>query len=219
MQALEQLFSLFEQFIKRSLVPASAFFAFFLFFDLITGILLHQPPLSATTDIIIILTTFGKNAQLHYLIPIVLLTLLMGLGFLFQVMTQLFYDNWLKGNFNFLSFPDQGLADLRIKVIEKLKPELEKLAINSPTDYQLYLILAPRCKQSLSKYVDQSKAAGIVIICILFDLIVISKFYGYLSWWLIIPLVLFYFLGFSYIKSRYRSRAIRLYINYLLDQK
>jgi len=219
MPILNKLFTLFERFIKRSLVPTSAFFAFFLLFDLIAGILLEKPLLSATTELIIRLTTLSGSSQFSYLIPVVLLMLLVGLGFLFQVMTQLFYDNWLKGNFNFFYFENQGLSRLRAKVITKLGPELIKLDIKTPTDYQLYLILAPRSKQSLSKYADQSKAAGIVIICILFNLFIIAAFYDCLCIRLSIYFLVFYLLGFNYIQSRYRSRAIRLYINYLLNHQ
>jgi len=215
MDGLKLAIEKFETFIKRSLMPSSSFLMMFILFDIYS----HEknPPF----------LTFLKEEH-HSLMLITLFIAFAGFSTLLTILHQFVYDNWIKANYTPLRLfrsETKDLEELRGKVIEKLIKEDRQRANEHLTDYRLYQIIGGEF--NTKRYVDDVKTIGIFFVSLLIIIIMsISKHIAHTKslfelnnffWFIggIFLLYLFYQLGKELILSKYRSRAIRIYTNFL----
>ena len=196
----------FEGFIKRSVLPSASFMLFFLLYD----VLLNQQAVIKFLD--------QKD---HSQLTIGLLILaFIGLTNLLSILQQGIYDNRLKDKFNgsfLFKNENDNLDDLRKDVNEKLNKD--------ENDYMLYKIIGKDMKTE--NYVNQSKSFGIMFISLcavglisfitsliqLNEEITISSVST--SFFTLLFISISWYIGRELVKGRYRSRAIKIYTNYL----
>jgi hypothetical protein len=199
----------FEVFIKRSVLPSASFILFLLIFDVV----------------------FNNNRIIEYLdkshsnITIALFILaFIGLTNLLSILQQAIYDNRLKNTFNGSSFPwkneNNNLDTLRKKVNQQLNKD--------ENDYMLYKILGRNMSIDTTEYSTQAKTFGIMFISLIIVTIIWFHLYLHQSNDLSLALryILFlviitieYYVGRELVKSRYRSRAIKIYSNFINNNK
>ena len=199
----------FEVFIKRSILPSASFILFLLIFDVV----------------------FNNNKIIEYLdkshsnITIALFILaFIGLTNLLSILQQAIYDNRLKNTFNGSSFPwkneNNNLDTLRKKVNQQLNKD--------ENDYMLYKILGRNMSIDTTEYSTQAKTFGIMFISLIIVTIIWFHFYldqsndlslalRYILFLVIITIE--YYVGRELVKSRYRSRAIKIYSNFINENK
>lgn len=211
MDAVKIVLEYFESFIRRTLLPSSSFIMFYMLYDFY----LNDKSLLNFLD-----------KEHTSVITVMLIMLLLGLSYLLSILHQLVYDNLLKNNYNaYLGRKKENLQlnTLRSEIIKKLNIS------DTYNDYYLYQILGQKKEGSevnidTKRYVDETKAIGIffisLIIVLIFTIVKISSnstFMDCVTSCIIAILVIsiVYFIGRDLIISKYRSRAIRLYINYL----
>jgi len=199
---MEALFKQFDNFIKRSFIPSTTFIMFFLLFD----ILLNEE-------------LFLKFLREEHSTMIILITLLIFISFsnLLSIINQYIYDDKIKGDYNGkYCFTHNNIELIRLRF--KIKTQLQK---NNLKDYSIYQIIGKAFKTE--RYVDEAKSIGITFLSILLvsllSIIQISIIYNKYWAFLLILIPIIYLIGFELIKSRYRSRAIRIYTNYLFEIK
>ena len=204
MNAVVEIIKIFERFIKRSLLPSSSFLLFLIIYDIF---------INRENPILDYLKKFDSTLMI-----IVIFMLFIGLSTILSILHQAVYDNFLKKDFElyFYKHTDNAyLKELREKV---------QTSCNRPkaTDYLLYqLIKAKYSDLDTKRYVDDAKTIGISFISFIIILIAtIVKIKSIPVTIGSIVLILFlYILGKELIKSKYRSRAIFLYTNYLNREK
>jgi hypothetical protein len=163
-----------------------------------------------------------------FIIFFLLIVLLLAISFTMSIFTQVFFDNTMKKNFNgylFYKHENALLDTLRAKSIIKLNKESDIFNEIELTDYFLYQVIGRKLQflEQLTKttrYIDEIKSSGSIFIAFIFasgiqikiDFSKSSLFIGLLL------IVSIYFLAKDYIKSKYRSRAIRIYTNYLIGE-
>jgi len=216
MEAIKEVIVMLQDFIKRALVP-SVSFGFIFIVEYIFFKNKIDCKVIEWVDEIIDFIEFDVITTIIFVVSFV------GLSYFLSILNQLIYDNFLKKNFNVFPFyDDKLLSSLRIKVIEKLQHKLEFIDKENTdcsiykTDYFLYqavgreLMYAEKSTKTF-RYVDDAKSIGIFFTSlIIVNLLVLNWWYL----WIVFPI---YFIGYLAIKSKYRSRAIRIYINYLLS--
>jgi len=195
----------FEDFLKRSVLPSASFILFLLIFDIVLN----------GNKIIGFLDEKHSNLTIGLFI-----LAFIGLTNLLSMLQQGIYDNRLKGNFNAFLFgrsENEELDKLRKEVNAKLKEQKE--------DYALYQVLGKSMDIS-KRYVNEAKSFGIIFVSLMMvTFIYICSLFAYDDFSFlalisaIIFLVILYFVGFDLVKSGYRSRAKRIYLNYLNEGK
>jgi len=220
LEAISQILKMFENFIKRAIIPSISFYFIFVveylyFID--------------TVDKDKVVQKFALSIKVDDFTVLFLVVMLIGLSFLLSMLHQVFYDNLIKGDYDckipvFKKYCNIELNILKEKTIKKVKEKIFKgdLEIDEKmyTDYFLYQVVGRKLaaitpKTNTTRYVDDSKSIGIFFISLM--LVNIILFFG--SWLLLIVLIsIFYAIGFQLIQSKYRSRAIRIYVNYLLGE-
>jgi hypothetical protein len=220
MEGLKLAIESLEIFIKRSLMPSSSFLMIFILFDIYGN------------DKVLI--NFLEKEH-HTVMIVTIFIIFTGLSTLLTILHQFIYDNRIKENYNGIFLfkdEDKELKNLRNSVTEQLKNEDSKLKVEELTDYLLYQILGKKAHDKggdlrTTRYVDDVKTIGIFFVSLLIiaiisvtKYIVISKAIISLPNLLIlvittILLYIFYQLGKELILSKYRSRAIRIYTNFL----
>ncbi len=207
----------FEGLMKRAIMPSSFFF--FLVFIIDTTLNSSEVfnNFKSLFDDKPEIITYGAS-----------IILVLSIGYAMQFSVQFIFDNWIKGNFNTkISIFGDGCCfdDLRKKVIDKLKKDNTKLKDilenieKNKNDYILYQEIGSIYKlneNDTKKYTDNAKIGGVLVISIISVLIwymFVSQNYLYS----IIFIIISYIVGFVYVKSRYRARAYRIYINVLND--
>ena len=202
----------FELFIKRAILPSSTLLVIYL----VVGAVFYNQ-----NYIYDFYTTYKPD---QWIIIVIICVLILGLNYLLKIMSQLVFDNWIKSNYDSLIYlkETEALQFLRNKVIDKLN----STTTDDPkkyTDYILYQYTQKITGYDTKRYVTDSKEASITFVSlglvgtIGFSLSNIGIIYIILS--VIIFLGSIWFIGFEYIKSKYRSRAFRLYVNYLLYEE
>jgi len=212
MNEIKLLFDKFELFLKRSILPSTSFLILLLLFDILL-------------DNRVFLKFLEKDH--HTIMILVIISIFIGFSNFLTIVNQYIFDNHIKGNYDntYCCIDDNiELVSLREKVINTLPT-------SSYSDYLLYQIIGKKMKElnkpiKTHRYVDEAKSIGIFFVSLLImtfilaiKIVVIHKF----LWWVVLivtiltPLLLFlfYILGKELIKSRYKSRAIRIYTNYL----
>lgn len=211
------LFKLFEDFIKRSVVPSISFgFIFFVEYFIFKEI--YKIKIEEVNKLIPVI-------NLNNLTILFLIILVIGFSYFLSILHQLLFDNYIKKNYNgwFSTYENDQLKVLREKVINKLKVKL--IFIDTKySDYILYQAIGRelsyfRKPTSTTRYVDDTKAIGIFFISIMVTNIIFTII-GLLHISIcILIIVISYIIAYFAIKAKYRSRALRIYINYLIDEK
>lgn len=158
----------------------------------------------------------------------VLIFLVIGLSYTLAALNEIVYDNTLRENFDPLvkRLPHnrtvaENLTALRGDVVIKLKDEVPNVDLEEKTDFFLYEIVGGIVKTDTRGYVDVAKAVGTVFVSvILVGLVELVNYWTQIGLFpkvVMAPAILaVYFLGREAVCTQYRSRAIRLYINYLM---
>jgi len=210
MAEIKEIVEKFEHFIKRSVLPSASFMLFFLLYD----VLFNEQ----------LAIQFLNNKEHSQLTIGLLILAFIGLTNLLSILQQAIYDSRLKSNFDGL-FPwkneNYKLTELREKVNQTLN-------INE-NDYMLYKKIGK--DMNTTEYVNQSKSFGIMFVSLMvvslisfIDSLVklnaninISSLLSSFFILLFIPMV--WYIGREVVKSRYRSRAIKIYTNYLNNKE
>ena len=219
---METLLKQFGGFIKRSMLPASVLLLFLVIF-------LYNKK-TFTSNIKELHKLFENNI---YLEGFIIFTLLISLSFFMAILTQLLFDNLMKENFNPLlpiyKHESHLLNQLREKTIKQLQEENPEFQDLKHTDFLLYQIIGRKLqfysyKTDTRRYIDEIKSGGsifiAIIIAFLIKLITLITLEKWISIILSIFLILIIFtIALEYILSKYRSRNIRMYINYIIGDK
>jgi len=212
---MEFLWDRFELLIRRVFFPSSVFI-------LSTFVVDHYANSGILTKYI---TDIIKN---HTAVLVIFSTIVvvLAVNYILKFITQFAFDNFIKVNYNPFFCNDKlgkeckQYKKLREKVVEKLGEEgiinLDDIGAKE-NDFILYQVLGGIMKEDTRRYVTDAKEGGVMIVSISLAL----SWYIYLKsvWIGIIALVILYMIGHFYIKAKFRSRAYRLYINYLLRAK
>jgi len=196
---LKLLLEKFELFIKRSILPSSTLYILLL-------IVFYQklPQL-----------TLNLDNTLHIIIAIIVL---IGTSYILKILHQAIFDNQIKSNYNsnlFYKDENNRLDELRKKATQKLYTIYPIFQDNlTASDFVLFQILGGILRDSQTqRYATDAKETGITFISFLIVLLVVSFTYCLL---LLVVLPLIWYIGYELVKSKYRSRAFRLYVNFLL---
>ena len=209
MESIKIIIERFENFIKRSILPSASFMLFLFIFDIVLNE--HK------------ITTFLDNEHSYLTIGFSTLAFI-GLTNLLSILQQGIYDNNIKSFFNAnIIWKDENekLDDLRSQVNKQLNKE--------ENDYMLYKIIAK--DMDTKEYVNQAKSFGIMFVSLiivtfiniysLISTMISTSEYNHILGVIISSIFIFieYFIGKELVKSRYRSRAIRIYTNYLNENR
>ncbi len=208
---IEFIWGKFELFIRRTVLPSSIFLTLMLLVDETNNHLFLN---KANLD-------FWNNQSITILI-ITSVIFLLAISYILKFLAQLMFDNLIKANFDsslfFCKKENEGFLFLRKKVLKKVKKE-HKLdtSMIKENDQILYQILGRLLNIDTSRYATDTKEAGITVVSMMLAL----GWYGYLhnTWLVVLGIAVLYYIGFIYIKTKYRSRAYRLYVNYLTKPK
>ncbi|CAA6807962.1 MAG: Unknown protein [uncultured Sulfurovum sp.] len=213
---METLLKQFDSFLKRAILPISV---------LVSVLLLFQYKECLNTNKKNCLEQYIHNPNNEdYLLILFIIILVIALSFIMKILIQLFFDNFLKKNFNSFIFycnENYTLKVLRLKSIQKLKKENHAFNDIEMTDFLLYQVIGRKLQfvehpTNTKRYIDDAKSAGSIFIAIIIAIII--KSYLYESYWGLFLIPFMYFIALEYIISKYRSRAIRMYTNYLIGE-
>jgi len=219
MDLAKEILRMFEGFIKRSLMPSAVFFVIFMGI----GFAIGEAQKSGFYSFMIELLSKKENSVVDLLAVVILFV---GVSYILSIIMQMVYDNNIKKNYNtflFWTYENKELDRLRRRVFKKTLLNNKYKKVKARSDYMFYQLLGNEYGGNLNRYVDETKSVGIFFL----SLIISSFYWLYLftscELCLLLGIVLgvfLYFVGCDTIKTRYRSRAIRLYVNYLIeDQK
>lgn len=204
----------FELFLRRSVFPSSAFFVMLFVTYQASGLTIEQ------------VDNFNFESSLSFLEFVVILLVLSAVSYSLKVLAQVCFDNRIKYDFDINSLlgkeEKKSFDSLRQNVWQKIKKE-QRLGstfdydseLKGKNDQLLYQILGGILSEDTMRYATDAKEIGVVFISLMLSLL----------FYMIIAhngIVLFFFLlvwylGYQTIKTKYRSRAYRLYVNYLLS--
>ena len=214
---METLLKQFDSFIKRSMLPSSLLVLMLLLFS--------YDKLFNFLDSL----SHYLNQDYAFILILLFFVLLIAISLVMTIVTQLVFDNTVKDNFeSFLIYKNENrlLQQLREKSIEKLQQETDVFNDIELTDYTLYQILGRKLQffkksTSTKRYIDEIKASESIFLALIIS-ILIHLFSNFSLVNLIISsfgIILTIGITYEYIKSKYRSRAIRIYTNFLIGEK
>ena len=214
-----QIIKLFESFIKRGFFPSISFF-FIFFVQLIIFLNIYSESSHFTFNKDFESFLFTNNLFVMGLI------LFIGMSIFLSILHQLIYDNFIKYNYNLICKKfslNTSFLILRNQVIKKLKINEKNSFVTSKyiNDYLLYQYLGRKLsyyskETKTSRYVDETKTIGIFFTSTILSLIILS--YLFEIYYTLIICIPIYYIGYETIKAKYRSRAVRIYINYLIGE-
>lgn len=199
---VEKILDKFGNFIKRDLFPSST-----LFLLILTTYCKESEALKSIFEI------FEKNTLL---ISIVIIIILLSTTYILKMLNQALFDNFIKSNYNSILFRSETskLKFLRKKIQTKIKQEyhqIEDIDEKLLDDFMLYQILGGK-EEVPERYATDAKEIGVTFMSILVFMLWVSLYVSIL-YILLTPLI--FFIGRELVKSKYRSRAFRIYFNYL----
>ncbi|MCY1083646.1 hypothetical protein [Archangium lansingense] len=125
----------------------------------------------------------------------------------------------------------KALVELRNRVVQRINDQEQRFTELSPglkelkdlkevSDYILYEIIGGIDPTDTRSFVDSAKAVGIFFVSVIIVLVGNAWVYHHwLSWrgtLLLVGLVIFFYcMGLEAIRTQYRARALRLYVNFL----
>jgi len=208
---METLLKQFDSFLKRSMLPSSVLIV-------VTLLLTHENLAKYQED-------FAKLVDENniYIVYFLILVSLVAISFIMSILTQIIFDNTMKKNFNAFLFyknENQLLEQLRAKSIAKLNKESKEFEGIELTDSFLYQVIGRKLQflkkpTPTTRYIDETKSTGSIAISIMLALFwqVIQE-YSCLN---ILFIITIYAIARAYILAKYRSRAIRIYTNYIIS--
>jgi len=215
-EVLEFIWDKFEFFLRRTILPSVTFFALMLFICLNHDDHLISKELLA--DI---------KSQSWFILTFLFFIVVLSTNYILKILAQIFFDNFIKVNYDTKFFmykeENESFVNFRKKVLVKLvKDEEIDFDTKALSDFELYQVLGRilgyyKKDTDVKRYATDTKEAGVTIMSIFIALLwymFIAKNWG---WFFLI--FIFYYIGFQYIKSKYRSRAYRMYANYLVGDK
>lgn len=207
---MDKFLERFSNFFVRSVAPSSIFFVLIFFYDsFLNQNLFYEKITFFLTEI----SDIDKT-----LLYIFLVLIFLAYGYLNQILTQ-FLDNFIKENYD---EEDEKFNQLReetkIKFLKNKNHISDILPLN---DYNLYIFLSSDKSISVStSYVDEVKNIHSLRISLLLSSLIN---FTYCDKYFSIPFFVFSIILFcllhGYVKSRYKVRNKRLYINYLLKEE
>lgn len=169
------------------------------------------------------------NTHSTWAAVIMAVLLVVGLSYALSALNELIYDNTLRENFDSLieNIPfnrtvGENLRSLRSAVVRKLEADVPELVLPSFSDFYLYEIVGRIVRTPTRSYVDAAKAIGVVFVsAILVGLVELIIHFESLRergaiGYILAVCVSIYVIGRESVKTQYRSRAIRLYVNFLM---
>lgn len=221
---MKEAVTIFEDLIRKMLAPACAFFVF-----IYAGhVIMAHIFVNAKHPDFIYFAQKGIDIKSVWLILIGVL----GLSYALSTFKSLFFDERLKGNFNnkWRKTQDDLLLDtLREEAIGLLKDMhsafkgKDTVALN---DYWLYQIVTPFLKDrsGITPKTIGAQASGMVFVSIMFAQLELILYYhkilgalGYII--LLLAFFATWYLGYWFIRKKYRLRAIRLYSAFIIENK
>ena len=227
---IDFLFQKFEVFIVRAILPSVVFLFLMFLVDATNHHLVFESIINLTHNYSFVfdkpkqlLTVNIANKQFDLWFIIISIILLLSISYILKFLSQLIFDNLIKTDYDpfilkFYKKEDEGFKFLREKVLEKLSSEYHFDTSNiQENDYILYQILGRLIKVDTKRYVTDAKEAGIIIV----SAMIVIGWYMYLhhNYWHIVTIILVWYIGLTYEKVKYRSRAYRMYVNFLLDKE
>jgi len=192
---------------------------------------------SLIKDIDEVLLSLDLFFKLSFSVVIVVVAFL-GLSYILSLLTQVIFDNNIKRKYNANTYlfwkeeENKELDLLRQKVINKIEEENKDIfptELLKNSDMFLYQVVGRKLQffskeTKTNRYVDETKSAGILFVSIMLSLCInMFIFNDIYVWKTVLNIILigaFFFMGREHLKSKYRSRATRIYVNYLLgDEK
>jgi len=207
---METLLKQFDSFLKRSMLPSSVL--------IVVILLLTHENLSNYQEY------FAKLVDENniYIVYFLILVSLVAISFIMSILTQIIFDNTMKKNFNaffFYKHENQLLEKLRAKSIAKLNKESKEFEGIELTDSFLYQVIGRKLQffkkpTPTTRYIDETKSTGSIAISIMLALF--WQLIQECSCLYIFFIIIIYAIARAYILSKYRSRAIRIYTNYII---
>lgn len=228
---MKEVMQVFERLIRRSLAPSVTFVFAFLVVDLVSGQYTGEPPPLRLSYWLGLFRSFVRDIE--GVVGVLAVIAVVGLGFALGTVQQVLFDNTLRRDFPagrllwWLRSENDHLARLRDRVQAKLRDRklLDREAAGTPeggsvdlSDRVLYEVLGGIDPTDTRPYVDSAKALGVVfgslIVALLGSAIYRESWIwsscavglALVAWWL----------GRETVKTQYRGRALRLYVNFLL---
>ena len=157
--------------------------------------------------------------------------IILSINYILKILAQLFFDNFIKVNYE-SNFPllkiiykkeNDSFVRFREKVLTKLRKDSEiTFTTKDISDFELYQLLGRvldyyEKETNVRRYATDAKEAGVTIVSILISLL----WYIFLEsdGVFLFAILIIYPIAIEYIKSKYRSRAYRMYANYLIGDK
>ena len=230
---MEKVLQTVEGLIRRSIGPSVTLFVMAGLVDLLLVELTNG---SATArlkgGLAFLKTDLGGVGNISFAFVAILV---IGTSYGLAMVQQVLFDNWLRKDFDPLptwewvqklrakNSEGLALAELRGKVATRLgeEPGLSRLCdLEAASDYVYYEILGGIDPTDTRHFVDSAKSLGITSISLIFALLggLFVHWPSLCGWG---RFVLFFMalgvlvLGYTAIRAQFRTRAIRLYVNFL----
>ncbi len=232
-----EIVKLFERNIQRSLAPSLVFFVMLAVADVAVGILPRGYSLPHAQARLDEWTAFlGAGGKSLGLVVVVFLFLLVGTSYALSALHQVLFDNFLRYSFKpwrpYRTKMSEALVSLRAAVIRRLEEEeevhklkswveTEKAAVEE-NDFILYEVLGGIDPTGTYDYVDRSKSMGVFFVStMIVTALALPRISPFQHWsWtftvLLLVLFLLWYVGLEAVRHHYRSRAFRLYVNFLM---
>jgi hypothetical protein len=229
---MKEAMQVFERLIRRSLAPSVTFVLAFLVVDLVSGQYAGEPPPLRLSYWLGLFRSFVQGIE--GVVGVLAVIAVLGLGFALGTVQQVLFDNTLRRDFDasrllgWLGSETEHLTRLRERVREKLRArkllESEAAAasdvgsLETLSDRVLYEVLGAIDPTDTRPYVDSAKGLGVVFGSLIMALLGSAIYRQSWSWgsWAVGLAIVVWWLGRETVKTQYRGRALRLYVNFLL---
>jgi hypothetical protein len=207
MEWIKNILDRFENFLKRAFLPSMVFYFFVILFGMFDNKVLQDMKFVVEE----------KNFVWIFIVFSI------GLSYFLNMLHQLLFDNNIKENYEtkcLWTKENSVLGELREKVLEKIKNDekFKESHLEENSDYILYQRIGSFLKNG-KRYVDDTKTYGIVYLSFVGAMLILAFMTKKSLYWGLLGIsVVIFFVIFEAIKAKYRSRAIRLYVNYLQEK-
>lgn len=234
-KAIEAIFGIFNEFIRRYLAPSMVFFSIFAFI----GVTFFN--IQNNQEFMNMIDKFKDSKWF-------LLMFIIGFSYLVQFLHQHLFDDFIKSSYNhsfisrlifkvlikiklykifnhfYAKTIEASFYSFRIKIFNNLKDKYQSVIKDNDKekDYLFYQVLGNKniLGDDTRGYVDSAKLIGFIYFSILLTLVLIKSLeVNSISYICIgIVAVIGYYIARHLIISRYRARNIKIYINYLIKE-
>jgi hypothetical protein len=229
---MKEAMQVLERLVRRSLAPSVTFVLAFLVVDLISGQYAGEPPPLRLSYWLGLFRSFVQGIE--GVVGVLAVLAVLGLGFALGTVQQVLFDNTLRRDFDasrllwWLESETEHLRRLRERVRAKLQARklLESEAagtsdvgsLEALSDRVLYEILGAIDPTNTRPYVNSARGLGVVFGSLIVALLGSAIYRQSWSWgsWAVGLAIVVWWLGRETVKTQYRGRALRLYVNFLL---